>query len=216
MKDNYIKYFSYFSGVILTPHLMRGKYPIPNILRSPCLLRMKAIYAGVWTTTLLLCLICDTGTHAHAFYEPAAFGRFGEYRNRGSASTEDTIGNEELDKMRGGFVTNNGMVIDFAFSANTLIDGQLINQVVLNTVDIAANSGSLRNVIQTGHGNKAFDSAMDINVLPNVLTVVQNNLDNLTIQQLNLLDLSVKNMGNFTIQSFASEMNFQNSIGMAP
>ncbi len=129
---------------------------------------------------------------------------------------EEPIGDEDLDGMRGGFVTSNGMVIDFSFSANTLINGQFINQIVLNTANVSAAAGNLRRIIQVGEGNRAFDSGPVIDGLPNVLTVVQNNLDNLTIQQLNILDLTVQNMGNFINQAVRPEIEFQNTMTLAP
>ena len=129
---------------------------------------------------------------------------------------EKPIGNDELDTMRGGFVTRTGMMIDFSFSANTLVDGQLINQVVLNTADLAANLGSLRSVIQVGEGNVAFNEATNIANLPNVLTVIQNNLNDLTIQQLNVLDLTVQNMSQYTANARMPEIDFQNTLRLDP
>ena len=123
---------------------------------------------------------------------------------------EDT----DLDTMRGGFVASNGMVLDFAFSANTFVDGELINQVVLNTVDRSVNTSSLKNVIQVGDGNVAFNGGADINSMPEVLTIVQNNLDDLTIQQVNLFDLTVKGMDNYIKQAASPEVDFQSSINI--
>ncbi len=168
--------------------------------------RHKLLFLGI-----LSVLAIDAATPACAFYEPAAFDA-----NQHLYSNKKPIAKEELENLRGGFVTSNGMVIDFAFSANTLVDGQLINQVVLNTAALAGNAGSLRSILQVGEGNVAFSNASDMNMLPNVLTVVQNNLDNLTLQQLNILDLSVKNMSNFANQAITPEINFQSSMGLAP
>lgn len=131
-------------------------------------------------------------------------------------SEENTLHDEDLDGMRGGFIASNGMVIDFAFSANTLVDGELINQVTLNNVDTALNSGALQNIVQIGNKNSGFSGTIAPGDLPNVLTVIQNNLDNVTIQQVNLFDLNVQNFNNYVQQSIAPQLDFQSSLGMAP
>jgi|GEM_PF-4644561 len=126
---------------------------------------------------------------------------------------EQSLNDKELDEMRGGFLTSNGLIIDFAFSTSTLIDGQLINQIILNSSDPSLTSAtSLRNIIQAGEGNSAFSGKIDVNTLPNVLTIIQNNLNDLTIQQVNLLDLSIKNFDNYLQQSVAPEIDFQNTL----
>nr|MBI1228762.1 hypothetical protein [Cytophagales bacterium] len=128
---------------------------------------------------------------------------------------QPNLKDEELDGMRGGFVTSNGVIIDFAFSANTLVDGQLINQVELSTLSGAA-SETLRNIIQIGEGNSAFEGGISINNLPNVVTVVQNNIDNLTIQQINMLDLTVQNIDNFVREAVMPEINLQSTLRNVP
>ncbi|NCC21884.1 MAG: hypothetical protein EOM26_05400 [Alphaproteobacteria bacterium] len=161
---------------------------------------------------LLAVFVMDARTQACAFHEPVAF----KTTSAAFPASGLPIGTEELDSMRGGFVTSNGMVIDFAFSANTLVDGELINQVFLDSAALGADAGALRSIIQLGEGNAAFRGATDMSILPSVLSVVQNNLNDLTIQQLNVLDLSVQNMGNFTRRSIVPEMAFQSTMGLAP
>lgn len=130
---------------------------------------------------------------------------------------EQSLNDEELDDLRGGFITSNGMIIDFALSTNTLVNGQLINQVLLNSVDQSAiSTTSLQNIIQIGDGNSAFSDTIDLAALPNVLTIIQNNLNDITLQQVNLLDLSVKNFDNFIHQNIAPEMAFQSTLRLAP
>jgi hypothetical protein len=130
---------------------------------------------------------------------------------------EQSLSDADLDGMRGGFLASNGMIIDFIFSTNTLVNGQLVNQIVLNSADPSAtNVNSLRNIIQIGEGNSAFNGTFDANSLPNVLTIIQNNINDLTIQQVNLMDLSVKNMSNFVRQSVTPEMVFQSTFRIVP
>ncbi len=168
--------------------------------------RGKLFFLGLISTMAM-----SSAPKAYAFYGPAAFGK-----NNELFSSEEIVKKEELDKMRGGFITSNGMIIDFSFSANTLVDGKLINQIALNTANLAASSNALRSIVQIGEGNSAFKGATDISTLPDVLSVIQNNLDNLTIQQINILDLQVQNISNYSNRSIATEINFQNTLRLAP
>lgn len=161
--------------------------------------------------SFLSALLIDAGSQAAAFDGSRLAAASGSEPFVNHAP----LGNDELESMRGGFITSNGMVIDFSFSANTLVDGELINQVVLNTAELAA-SENLRRIIQVGEDNQAFNGETGLETLPQVLTVVQNNLDNLTIQQLNLLDLTVQNMSNFVSQSVNPEIDFQSTITLMP
>ena len=130
---------------------------------------------------------------------------------------EQILNDDELDDLRGGFIASNGMIIDFALSTNTLVNGQLINQVLLNSVDQSAiSTTSLQNIVQIGEGNSAFSDTIDLDSLPNVLTIIQNNLNDITLQQVNLLDLSIKNFDNFIKQNIAPEMVFQSTLRLAP
>lgn len=159
-------------------------------------------------------LIIDAGTFSAASedFPIISENAFGAIFNE-----EQSLKDEELDELRGGFLTSNGMTIDFAFSTNTLVDGQLINQVVLNSVDQSITGAtSLRNIIQIGEGNSAFSNSVDIGSLPNVLTIVQNNLNDLTIQQVNLLDLQVQNYDNFIQQNIVPELTFQSTFRLVP
>jgi hypothetical protein len=124
-----------------------------------------------------------------------------------------SLESDALDDMRGGFVVSNGMVIDFSFSSNTLVDGQLINQLVLNSTESIQHS--LQNIIQIGEGHSAFKGAA-MKDLPQVLNIVQNNLDDLTIQQVNLFDLEVGGMQAYRRDAIGPEMDFQNSMAFAP
>lgn len=128
-----------------------------------------------------------------------------------------SLSDEELDELRGGFVARNGMIIDFAFSTSTLVDGELIHHLVLNSADPGAiNTDALHSIIQIGEGNAAFDNATDLTGLTNILNVVQNNIDDLTIQQVNLLNLSVENLDNFIQQSILPEIDFQSTMILPP
>lgn len=163
-------------------------------------------------TTFILML--DAGTFAMASQDSSTV-----YDNNSDIlfNDEQSLNDEELDDLRGGFIASNGMIIDFALSTNTLVNGQLINQVLLNSVDQSAiSSTSLQNIIQIGEGNSAFSDTIDLGALPNVLTIIQNNLNDITLQQVNLLDLSVKNFDNFIQQNIAPEMVFQSTLRLMP
>ena len=165
----------------------------------------------LFLTTLTFLMTMDAGGASAAQDSPAIANNDPDIL----FNEEQSLSDEQLDEMRGGFFGRDGLIIDFIFSTNTLIDGQLINQIVLNSADPAIeNISSLRNIIQVGEGNSAF-SGIDVDELPNILSVVQNSLDDITIQQVNLLDLSVKNFDNYIQHAIAPEIDFQNTLRMA-
>jgi hypothetical protein len=127
----------------------------------------------------------------------------------------ELLDSEDLDELRGGFITSNGITIDFTFSANTLVDGELISQSVLSTIDTSLNSSDLNSIIQIGNDNRAFDGRVDMSSLPNILTVLQNSQDNITLQQINLLDLNVQNVQNYIRQSIRPDVEFQSSFSLS-
>lgn len=124
-------------------------------------------------------------------------------------SREVKLSDAELDGLRGGFVLGNGTIIDFAFTSTTFLDGQSVNEVSLNSIDSSAlDNDFLKSIVQFGSNNKVLESGS----LPNAITIVQNSFDNVKIQQFNILDLSVKNFGNFVRQQIVPELNFQSSF----
>jgi hypothetical protein len=97
-----------------------------------------------------------------------------------------------LDRMRGGFQSNpNGPIMSFGIERSVYLNGRLINSTVLNIPDVLQltnNPSNAFTLIQNGAGN-----AMTTNTssLPAFMTVIQNSLDNQTIQNQTVINATV-------------------------
>ena len=124
-------------------------------------------------------------------------------------SQEVKLSDAELDNLRGGFVLGNGTIVDFAFTSSTFLDGQSVSEVTLNSINPGTlDSDLLKSIVQLGSNNTVLEAGS----LPNAITIIQNSFDNVKIQQFNILDLSIKNYGNFVRQQIVPELNFQSSF----
>jgi hypothetical protein len=112
-------------------------------------------------------------------------------------AVDDTL----LDKMRGGFVSTEGIKFDVGVGKAIYVDGILQTQ----------NSFALNNI----HFNGQAISAGNLqNISSDVKTIIQNNIDNKTIQNFTVLDVNVKNFGGFmesmrNIQDITSGQNIR-------
>jgi hypothetical protein len=113
----------------------------------------------------------------------------------GMAETQDlanfevleAVDNTILDSMRGGFVTGNGVRLDIGVEKASYVDGVLQVQNAFRVEDIA--------LLQQGFGGNV--SASDLqNVSSAFNTLIQNNLDQKTIQNYTVIDVNVRNFGN--------------------
>lgn len=107
-----------------------------------------------------------------------------------------------LDTMRGGFITSNGMHIDFQLVTRSMVDNAILQETMidsraLNNIDL----NSLRTIVQVGDQNLSSLSAADVLQNPQVLSVIQNTLNDKVIQNLSVLDVNVTNVRNFNIQA---------------
>ena len=94
------------------------------------------------------------------------------------------LDNKVLDKMRGGYQSPEGIKVDFGVGKAIVIDGVVQPQYTYNvdTINVGGNTINVGNL-------------QDITAA--VKTVIQNNLDNKTIQNFTVLDINVKNLGGF-------------------
>jgi hypothetical protein len=96
-----------------------------------------------------------------------------------------------LDRMRGGFQNNhNGPVMSFGIEKSVYINGRLVTSTVLNIPDVAQftnNASNALTLIQNGAGNAMITNAS----LPALMTVIQNSLDNQTIQNQTVINATV-------------------------
>lgn len=101
-----------------------------------------------------------------------------------------------LDHMRGGFQSSpNGPVLAFGIERTVFLNGQLVSSTVLNIPDLmqlAGNSSRVFTLVQTGSGNAVTPGTA---ALPALMTVLQNSLDNQTIQQQTVMNATVGALG---------------------
>lgn len=109
----------------------------------------------------------------------------------------EAVPDSELAKMRGGFITPGGLMIDFAITTRTLVDGAKVSDITMTAQDLQnlSSSQDLQKLIQIGGGNSVELNELANN--PNVGVVIQNSLDEKVIQQFSILDVTVQNFEQF-------------------
>ncbi len=116
------------------------------------------------------------------------------------AAAEDA----ELDELRGGFVLDNGMVVDLSFATSVFINGQeqFSDRLILAS-DFSIDQ--LRGAaVNNGPNNFASSHAAMDN-----MTLIQNNLDNQIITMMRSIDIMISNLKN------ASEFG-ESYLGVSP
>jgi hypothetical protein len=93
--------------------------------------------------------------------------------------TLEAVNNDVLDEMRGGFVTGNGVRLDVGVEKASYVDGVLQVQNAFRVEDVA--------LLEKGFGGNVSISDLQ-NVSSAFNTVIQNNLDQKTIQNLTVID----------------------------
>jgi len=114
-----------------------------------------------------------------------------------SFENSEMVSDEELGNTRGGFSIG-GLTIEFGLTTQTLINGQLQGQLELssdNFQDLTIND--LQQLVQTGAGNNANDALQALANNPNLLSVIQNSLNDTVIRQETALDIQVSGIQNF-------------------
>lgn len=105
-----------------------------------------------------------------------------------------TVGDTTLEAMRGGFDLGGGLMVSFGISRAITVNGVLLAATTFNVPDVAritpVQAAALErqmnsaNLVQVGPNN----SVTSVASLPAAGTVVQNTLDNQTIQTRTLID----------------------------
>lgn len=107
------------------------------------------------------------------------------------------VADEELAEVRGTFIPIGGLLIDFALSNETIINGQTVSGITLSSAELAsAELENLHRFIQIGENNK-FESVAEILNSAGLVTVIQNSLDETVIQNLSQLDVTVQNFNEY-------------------
>jgi len=142
--------------------------------------------AAVFLTSCLMAVA--TATTASAM--PAGLGKRDSF---GVAP----VSNQELSKIRGGFIAPGGLVIDFALSNQTIINGELLNEISINSAELTSiDVKNLQQFIQIGQSND-FGSLDEILGSAGLVTVIQNTLDETVIQTISSLDVTVENFNEY-------------------
>ena len=158
--------------------------------------------ASLRTTFLLsllaTCSMSNAAWAASPFESKEGFNR--------SAEVDDS----ELAGMRGGFVSAGGLVIDFALSTRTVIDGVTQTDLIISSNNIDdLTAQNVKQIVQIGDNN----NAETLQTLANnaaVLTLIQNSVDNKVIQNFNVLDVAVSNVSEFQANSITALVDLSN------
>jgi hypothetical protein len=132
-------------------------------------------------TVILICTLLG----AHSMAPMALVMAFDDFRR------QQPVSEAVLDRMRGGFESNpNGPIISFGIEKSVYINGRLVTSTVLNIPNIVQLTNHPSNaftLVQNGAGNAMTTNAS----LPAVMTVIQNSLDNQTIQNQTVINATV-------------------------
>lgn len=111
-----------------------------------------------------------------------------------------TVGDTTLEAMRGGFDLGGGLMVSFGISRAITVNGVLLAATTFNVPDVAritpVQAAALErqissvNLVQVGPNNSVASATS----LPAAATVVQNTLDNQTIQTRTLIDATTNAM----------------------
>ena len=127
------------------------------------------------------------------------------------------LADRELDQMRGGFETaSSGLPLSFSFGIEraSFVNGQLVasSTLVISSLPEAMNNGGAVvtgfdpiTVIQNGAGNSFTLPSMS-NLPTQVMTLIQNTLDNQVISNITVINASI------TSKDFLRSLAIQNSL----
>jgi len=123
------------------------------------------------------------------------------------------VSNDQLDTLRGGFETGNGMTVSFGLVRTVTINGDVVNRTSFNLPDVSKISAEQAravsaaiaetSVVQNGSGNVVSDSVRSQLAGG---TLIQNSLNNQTIQTLTVINAGVNSLGLF------KSLNLQNAL----
>lgn len=118
----------------------------------------------------------------------------------------------ELAELRGGFVTSDGLDIHFGVEQIVLVDGSVKTHTSLNLSALQAGNGNqvdqnkLVNLLQNGDRNTVSSDVTE-KFAAGLMTVIQNNLDAQTIQNLTVLNIGVSNVSSFNQRALGSAID---------
>ena len=114
------------------------------------------------------------------------------------------VSNEQLDTLRGGFETPSGMTVSFGLVRTVSINGDVVNRTSFNLPDVSKISAEQARavstaiaetrLVQNGGGNVVSDS---VRSQLSGGTLIQNSLNDQTIQTLTVINAGVNSLGLF-------------------
>lgn len=116
-------------------------------------------------------------------------------------ASSEKVNEEGLDDIRGAYIASNGITIDFGFMTQTLVDGVIVSGNFFG--QNPESSGQLVQISDNGISVKE----LEVGGLASFVTIIQNSSDNRLIQQLNMLDIDIKNFQGFRNQSIVPTIN---------
>ena len=148
---------------------------------------------------LLLCcgllLAAGNGFGAAGSAKPGDLFNPGEWK---------AVSNEQLDTLRGGFESPSGMTVSFGLVRTVSINGDVVNRTSFNLPDVSkitteqarAVSSAIAEtrLVQNGGGNVVSDS---VRAQMSGGTLIQNSLNDQTIQTLTVINAGVGSLGLF-------------------
>ena len=123
------------------------------------------------------------------------------------------VSDDKLDTLRGGFEAGNGMTVSFGLVRTVTINGDVVNRTSFNLPDVSKISAEQArivsaaiaetSVVQNGSGNVVSES---VRSQLTGGTLIQNSLNNQTIQTLTVINAGVNSLGLF------KSLNLQNAL----
>lgn len=125
--------------------------------------------------------------------------------------SREVISDQELDSMRGGYVTDNGVAILFGIQQAVFTDGRLqavTPQLVLSATGQAVSPSSLaRFQALFGGGTGTIQTGSTVVVLPQ--TIIQNTLDGRTIDAVTVINAAALNLSRIRSMNISSLLTGQ-------
>lgn len=118
------------------------------------------------------------------------------------------VSNEELSGMRGGFVTSNGLILDLGLATQTIVNGTIVEQTELSPEALRnVDPQTLRTLVRVNE-TTTTTSKLGLDDIPEIVTIIQNDSNNVKIDQITALNIDVKNVQSFTTQTQTPGLNF--------
>ncbi len=121
------------------------------------------------------------------------------------------VADEELDRLRGGFVTADGLKINIGYEQTTFINGVLQTEIAVNLSNLERTGGSLNipvNLVQNGASNLVANDVLD-RLGESAFTVIQNRLDEQVLKNLNIINITIENVSSFKPMSIGRLVDHQ-------